>query len=82
MALDKSNLDPTGSGSKGAGQIGIYSTTDNKVTVEADGYFDGAYEELAGVAALLIIASNATMLQKVTRSGTTDVAIADLDAHT
>lgn len=82
MAFDKSNLDATGSGSKGAGHMAIYSTTDNKVTVEADGYFDAAYAELAGAAAILIIASNATMLQKVTRSGTTDVAIADLDAHT
>ncbi len=82
MALDKSNLDPTGSGSKGAGQMAIYSTTDNKVTVEADGYFDGAYAELAGVEAILIKASNATMLQKVTRTAPTDVAIADLDAHT
>lgn len=82
MALDKKNLDPTGSGSKGAGQIAIYSTTDAKATVEADGYFDGAYDELAGCAAVLIIASNATMLQKVTRTAPTDVAIADLDAHT
>jgi hypothetical protein len=81
MALDLGKLDTTGSGSKGAGAMAIYETTDNQAAVETDGYFDAAYDYLAGVHAILIKASDATMLQKVTRTAPTDVAIADLDAH-
>lgn len=79
MALDKAKLDPTGSGSKGAGQIAIYETTDAKATVVADGYFDAAYNELAGVHLMAIKASDATLFVKVTRSGTTDIALAEFN---
>lgn len=65
MALAKSGLDPTGSGSKGTKVLGIYQTTDNKATVKGANYFNDAAEELARVGAMLIFASDATFLVKV-----------------
>lgn len=42
MALDKSNFDPTGSGSKGsAPKMATYITTDAIATVQGANYFDG-----------------------------------------
>lgn len=81
MALDKTNLDITGSGSKGVGVIATYdSGSDNKAAVKADGYFDSVADELARVSAILIIASDATFLAKVSISGT-DVTLAALDTY-
>lgn len=66
MAYSKQNLDPTGSGSKGTGAFGIYSsTTDNQATIKGGGYFNSAANELTNVKALLIIATNATFLAEV-----------------
>jgi len=79
MAFDKSNLDTTGSASKGAGARAIYSTTDNKATVKADGYFDAASNEMADVKSILLVTSDATFEAKVTVT-TGDVALAALDA--
>lgn len=78
MALDKKQLDPTGSASKGAGARGIYSTTDNKATVKGAGYFNAAANELAPVKAILIVASDATFEAKVSISGGV-VTLAALD---
>lgn len=66
MALDKTRLDPTGSGSKGTKILGTYETTDNKATVKGAGYFNQAARELARTGALTIFASDATFQAKVT----------------
>ena len=79
MAFDKTKLDPTGSGSKGAGAIGIYTTSDAKAVVNANGYMDSVSNELTNTKALLIVASDATYLAKVTVT-TGDVALAALDS--
>lgn len=79
MALDKNRLDPTGSGSKGTKVLGLYETADTAATVKGAGYFNGAANELARVGALLVVASNATFLAKVSvASGV--VTLAALDA--
>lgn len=65
MALDKTSLDPTGSGSKGTGVRALYQTADAKATVKAAGYFNGAANELLRVRSMLIIASDATFEAKV-----------------
>lgn len=80
MALDKTKLDPTGSGSKGTGTVAIYQTTDNKATVKGAGYFNGAAKEMLNVKAMLIIASDATFHVKVTATSTT-VTIAALETY-
>lgn len=68
MALTKTTLDPTGSGSKGTGVRAIYETADAKATVKGAGYFNAAAGELARVKAILIIASDATFEAKVSIS--------------
>lgn len=81
MALNKKQLDPTGSGSKGAGAIAIYDAgTDNKATVKGAGYFNGAANELANSKAMLVIASDATMLVKVSIASSV-VTIAALETY-
>lgn len=80
MALDKKRLDPTGSGSKGAGAYGTYVTTDSKATVKADGYFDSVWRELSQTSAILLKCSDATFMAKVTVT-TGDVALASLDTY-
>lgn len=80
MALNKTRLDPTGSGSKGAGCRATYVTTDNKATVKADGYFDSVWRELSQSSSILIKASDATFEAKVTVT-TGDVALAALDTY-
>lgn len=80
MAFNKRFLDPTGSGSRGAGAYAIYSSTDdNKATINAASYFNSVANELVNVKAMLIIATDATYLAKVTSTGTT-VTLAALDA--
>ena len=79
MALDKTKLDPTGSGSRGSGARGIYLTTDNKATVKGAGYFNDASNELGSTKALLIIASDATFEAKVSISAGV-VTLAAVDA--
>lgn len=80
MALNKTRLDPTASGSKGAGCYGTYVTTDSKATVKADGYFDTVWRELSQTSAILIKASDATFEAKVTVT-TGDVALTALDTY-
>lgn len=65
MALDKKGLDPTGSGSKGTKIMAIYQTTDNKAAVKGANYFNAAAGELARVGLILIFASDATFLAKL-----------------
>jgi len=79
MAFSKTHLDPTGSGSKGAGARAIYSTsTDNKATVKGAGYFNTAANELMNVKAMLIISTDATFEAKVTvASGVVTLAALD-----
>lgn len=79
MAFDKTRLDPTGSGSKGAGCLAVYVTTDAKATVQTDGYFDTVWRELSQSSAMLVKASNATFFAKVTVTNG-DVALAAMDA--
>lgn len=79
MALDKSRLDPTGSGSKGTKVIGTYETADTKATVKAANYFNGAANELGRVAVLLIIASDATFYAKVSiAAGVVTISLPDI----
>lgn len=80
MAFLKNKLDPTGSGSKGAGARAIYATADSKATVKGAGYFNSAANELLNTKAMLIIASDATFEAKVTATSTT-VTLAALDAY-
>lgn len=80
MALDKTRLDLTGSGSKGAGARAIYQHTDNKATIKGAGYFNGAAKELVPIKAMLIIASDATFEAKVTSTGSA-VTLAALDTY-
>lgn len=80
MAFDKTKLDPTGSGSKGAGVRAIYATADTKATVKGAGYFNTAANEMANVASVLIVASDATFEAKVSvASGV--VTLAALDTY-
>ena len=66
MALNKRFLDPTGSGSKGTGARGIYSsTTDNKAAIKGAGYFNDVANELTNTKVILLIASDATFEAKV-----------------
>lgn len=78
MALDKTKLDPTASGSKGTKTIAIYETADTKATVKGAGYFNGAANELGRVGAMLIVASDATFEAKVSVAAGV-VTIAALD---
>ena len=80
MAFSKTTLDPTGSGSKGAGARAIYSSTaDNKATVKGAGYFNSVANELTNVKAMLIVATDATFEAKVSVSAGV-VTLAALDA--
>lgn len=79
MALDKSRLDPTASGSKGTKIQGTYETTDTKATVKGAGYFNNAASELARTGKLLIFASDATFEAKVTIAAGV-VTLAAMDA--
>jgi hypothetical protein len=65
MALDKSGLDPTNSGSKGVKVMCAYQTTDAKAVVEGANYFNNAANELARVGMMVVYASDATFLAKV-----------------
>lgn len=67
MAYNKRFFDPTASGSKGTKTIAIYqSTDDNKAAIKAVGYFNAASDEFERVALVLIVATDATFLAKVT----------------
>lgn len=68
MAFNKRFFDPTSSGSKGTPVMGYYhSTTDNKAAVKAVGYFNEVAKEMEScrVGAILIFASDATFMAKV-----------------
>lgn len=80
MALDKTKLDITASGSKGTKLVGAYETPDAKATVKAANYFNGAANELARVGLITIFASDATFQAKVSISGST-VTIAAPDTY-
>lgn len=65
MALDKTKLDPTGSGSKGTKIAALYQTADAKATVKGAGYFNGAADEMANVGIITLFCSDATFQAKV-----------------
>lgn len=78
MALDKSRLDPTASGSKGTKVHATYETTDNKATVKGAGYFNNAAKEMARVGIMTIFASDATFQAKVSiAAGVVTIAAVD-----
>ena len=79
MALGKTKLDPTGSGSKGTKICAIYETADTKATVNGAGYFNNAANELGRVGKILIFASDATFEAKVSVAAGV-VTIAAMDA--
>lgn len=79
MALDKSNFDPTGSGSKGgAPKIATYqSSTDNIATIEGANYFNGIGDTgLKTGDFLLYSGTDGAKLGQVTVSAAGVVAIA------
>jgi len=80
MALNKRFLDPTASGSKGTGCVGVYeSSTDNKATIKGAGYFNLAAAELARTKILWIIATDATFPAKVAiSSGVVTISLPDV----
>lgn len=79
MAFDKRFFDPTASGSKGTKVIGLYqSTTDNAAAIKAANYFNAAADELQRVGALMVFATDATFIAKVTVAGGV-VTLAGLD---
>lgn len=72
MALNKLKLDVTGSGSRGTLVAGIYENlSDDRATMEASGYFNGASKELFRCGLLLCFASDATFWATVSISGST-----------
>lgn len=78
MAYEKNKLDPTGSGSKGAGVRAIYGGADNKATVKGAGFFNAAANELTNVKSMLVVASDATFEAKVSvASGVVTLAALD-----
>lgn len=84
MAFNKRFFDPTSSGSKGTPVMGYYhSTTDDKAAIKGVGYFNDVADEMASlrVGALMIFASDATFMAKVTVTGGV-VALAALDDFT
>lgn len=69
MAVTKTLLDPNGSGSRGLKTLGVYGDgTVAKATLEGANYFNDVADEMARVGALLIFASDATFLAKVSIS--------------
>lgn len=79
MALDKTKLDPTASGSKGTKTIAIYETADTKATVKGAGYFNLAANELGRVGMMWIVASDATFPVKVSvAAGVVTIALPDI----
>lgn len=69
MAVSKTLLDPTGSGSRGNKLLGSYGDgTVAKATLEGANYFDAIADELARVGALIIFASDGTFFAKVSIS--------------
>jgi hypothetical protein len=78
MTFNANRLDVTGSGSKGAGAFGIYSSaTDDKATILTNGYFDTAWNELQSCIGLMIEASDETFLVGVA-SVEDDVTLTEL----
>lgn len=80
MAFNKRFFDPTASGSKGTKVLGIYQTADdNAAAVKGAGYFNSVADEMTRVGAILVFASNATFIAKVSVAGGV-VTLAALDA--
>lgn len=83
MAFNKRFFDPTGSGSKGTRVMGIYqSDADNRATITGANYFNSVAEEMRRVALLLVIASDATFLAKVSVNAAGVVTLAAPDGFT
>lgn len=80
MAFNKRLFDPTGSGSKGTKTIGLYqSDADNKAAVKAANYFNSVADEMRRVGVLVVFATDATFMAKVTVSAAGVVTLAAVD---
>lgn len=60
MALDQTNYDPTGSGSKGANKTASYSSVDALATIAGAGYFNAIATTLSTGDVLNVYSSAAT----------------------
>ena len=60
MTFDATNLDPTGSGSKGSGKIATYNSADALATIETDGYFDSYATAFTTGDTMIVYSSAAT----------------------
>ncbi len=81
MAFNKRFFDPTASGSKGTKVIGLYQTdADNAAAVKAANYFNSVADEMRRVGVLVVFATDATFMAKVSVSGAGVVTLAALDA--
>lgn len=79
MAFNKRFFDPTGSGSKGTKLVGLYqSETDNAAAIKGAGYFNTVANEMVRVGVIVVFATDATFLAKVSVSGGV-VTLAALD---
>jgi hypothetical protein len=59
MPFDKTKLDPTGSGSRGAGCLGVYDAgADVIATVKGAGYFNAAADSLRQTKILAVVSGN------------------------
>jgi len=74
MALQLNGLDPSNSGSGGAALLGTYRTADDKATVLAAGYFNGAAGNLRWTKALLVSASDGMFIAAIESDGSAVVA--------
>lgn len=80
MALDKTILDPTASGSKGNVHMASYGpSTDTLATILADGYFDTVATAFRNKSLIYVQASDGEGLYEVTVSGG-DVALGPVAA--
>lgn len=76
MAISEAYLDPSGSGSKGVGSVGVYnSTADALATILENGYFDAYATSFKDGQFLAVKGTDGFGLYGVSVSGTTDVAL-------
>lgn len=76
MALDKTDFDPTASGSKGsAPRLASYYTTDNMSVVETDGYFDGIADQLRDKDFILCKMGDGSRIYTINYTAPSDIAL-------
>lgn len=75
MAFSEDNLNPGGSVSVGDGApLYTYESSDNASTVETDGYFDAASDQLASTGWILAILGDENTIYKFSNTGS-DVSL-------